>query len=69
MDERDYIALNKTLNKNVNYYGVELTAIESYEFSLFLNNPENPRMNTLTKNERLLFTKNWLFEQLNKKIL
>lgn len=48
------------MSNKENYYGVEMTMIEGFKFSIFLNKPENPSMNTLTKEERFEFATNWL---------
>ena len=46
--------------KTVNYYGIEMTNIQGFKFSFFLQRPENPAMNTLTKEQRSDFAKKWL---------
>lgn len=50
--------------KTTNYYGVELTSIQGMKFNQYLQRPEVPAMNTLTKEERFELTKNWLTNNL-----
>lgn len=61
------MSISKSIKK-VDCYGVEMTTIENFKFSVFLTDPINPAMNTLTKEERFNFAKEWL-TNLNSKEL
>lgn len=41
-------------------YGVEMTPLQEIKFSQYLQNPEIPAMNTLTKEERIELVKKWI---------
>lgn len=64
MDERDFHAMNKIKTKNV--FGVELTSIQNMKFSQYLQRPEVPSMNTLTKQQRFELVKKWLENELSE---
>lgn len=45
--------------KKVSVHGVEMTPSQEMQFSQYLQNPETPAMNTLTKEERLKLVNKW----------
>lgn len=53
--------------KKSNYYGVEMTSIQEMKFNQYIQRPEVPSMNTLTKEERFELASTWLENSLISK--
>jgi len=49
--------------KKLDCYGVELTELQSMEFSIYKSNSNLPAMNTISKEQRKQIVLNWINER------